>query len=101
MKSCTNHYIECWDDRNKKYHDEEKKRRYFIEWTEALENIIVRSNKLEAIKCLRNQVVNIQNTSTTQLQHRNKYLIEVYKHSKVDNNSVDIRQYMRVVSDET
>ena len=101
VKLCTNHYIECWYDRNEKYHDEEKKRRYVIEWTEALENMIVRSNKLEAIKCLRNQAVNIQNTSTTQLQHRNKHLIEVYKCSKVDNNSVDIRQYMRVVSNKT
>ena len=101
VKRCTNHYIKCWSDRNDKFHDEESKRNYVIEWTKALESMILRSNKLEAIKCLRNQAVDIRSTSTSTLQNRNKHLIEVFKRSKVDENSGDIRQHMKVVNDES
>ena len=100
MKECTNHCIECWTDGNEKYHDEEKKREYVIEWTKALENMILRSNKLGAIRCLRNQTVNIQNTSTAKSQNRNKYLTEVHKRSKDEDKSGDIRQYVKVVDTE-
>ena len=100
IKKCTNHYIKCWNDRNEKYHDEEKKREYVIEWTEALEQMILRSNKIGAIRCLRNQTVNIQNTSTTTLQNRNKHLTEVCKRSKDDDKSGDTRQYVKVVDAE-
>ena len=62
--------------------------------------MILRSNKIGAIRCLINQTVNIQNTSTTKLQNRNKYLIEVYKRSKDDDKSGDIRQHVKVVDAE-
>ena len=100
IKKCTNHCIKCWNDRNEKYHDEEKQREHVVEWTEALEQMMLRSNKIGAIRCLINQTVNIQNTSTTKLQNRNKHLIEVCKRSKDDNKSGDIRQCVKVVDAE-
>ena len=96
IKKCTNQYIKCWNDRNEKCHDEEKKRECVVEWTEALEQMMLRSNKIGAIRCLRNQTVNIQNTSTMKLQHRNKHLIEACKRSKDDDKLGDIRQHVKI-----
>ena len=65
---CTNHYIECWYEQNEQYHDIEKQRKYVIEWTNAIEKMILNSNKSHAIRCLKNQEINVQEISTTHLQ---------------------------------
>ena len=101
VQKCTNHCIKCWTDRNEKYHDEEKKREYVIEWTKDLKNMMLRSNKLGAIRCLRNQMVNIRNASTAKSQNRNKYLTEACERSKADDKLGDIRQHVKVVDIES
>ena len=47
-----------------------------------------------AIKCLRSQEVNAQETLTKHLQRRNRYLLEIYKKSKERTNNWDIRSFM-------
>ena len=49
VKLCMLHYVECWRDRNEKYHNPQKQREYVIEWTKALEEKVLRSNKIDAI----------------------------------------------------
>ena len=94
IKMCTNHYVECWKDRNEEFHDPQKQRQYVIEWMKAIERMILNSNKECAIKCLRSQEVNVQETSTKHLQRRNRHLLEVHKKSKEGANNWDIRSFM-------
>ena len=65
-----------------------------IEWINEIERMILNSNKECAIKCLRSQEVNVQETSTKHLQRINMNLLEVYKKSKEGANNVDIRSFM-------
>ena len=64
VKACTSHYIECWRERNEQYHKPQKQRKYVIEWAKTLEIKILRSNKIDAIRCLRNNKVSYESKST-------------------------------------
>ena len=67
-----------------------------VEWSKALEEKIIRSNKINAIRCLRNNKVNYETNSIRSLHHRNRYLMNVYKASKDEENNEDLRSYMRI-----
>ena len=82
VKMCTNHYIECWNERNEHFRDQQKQRKHAIEWMSAIESLMLRSNKCDAIRCLMSQETNVQTTSTMHLQRRNIHLLQVYKLSK-------------------
>ena len=99
VKACTSHYMDCWRERNKQYHEPQKQREYVIEWAKALETRILRSNKTDAIRCLRNNKVNYESKSTACLHERNRHLMSIYKASKKERNNGDMRSYMRIHED--
>ena len=94
IKQCADYYVECWHDRNKKFHNPEKKKEYLIEWLKILDEMIRNSNKEEAVKCLQYYEIDINNASISLLQQRNQHLMEVFKKSKEKNNNKDIRQFL-------
>ena len=96
VKACTFYYMDCWRERNEQFHDPNKQREYVVEWSKALEEKIIRSNKINAIRCLRNNKVNYEMNSIRSLHHRNRYLMSVYKASKDEENNGDLRSYMRI-----
>ena len=61
---------------------------------EEIERMMLNSNKECAINFLRSQDVNVQETSTKNLQRRNRHLLEVCKKSKEETNNWDIRSFM-------
>ena len=69
--------MECWFERNEQFHDEDKQRKYVLEWTKALEERILKSNKVNAIRCLQQNKVRLEDKTTNYLQSRNKYLMKV------------------------
>ena len=87
---CTNYYIECWTDRNEKFHDPEKQRKHAIEWMNKIEVMISGSNKIDAIRCVRNYPVSAENATIKQIQARNSQLLEVYKKAKERKETRDI-----------
>jgi hypothetical protein len=96
VKMCTTHYMDYWRERNEQFNEPQKQREYVVEWSKALEVKILRSNKVDAIRCLRNNSVNYESKSIAYLQQRNRYLMRVYKESKIEENNRDIRSYIRV-----
>ena len=64
----------------------------------ALESLIMKSNKVKAIKCMRSQEVNLQSIITAHLQKRNQHLLEVCELSKEESNIIGMR--MRMVAKE-
>ena len=96
VKMCTNHYIECWTDRNEKFHDPVKQRQCVIERMNGIEAMILRSNRIYAITCVRNHSISIENATTKQIQARNSQLLEVYKKAKERKESRDIMSFFPV-----
>ena len=95
---CTNHYVECWTDRNEKFHDPAKQRQYVIEWMNEIEAMILRSNRIDAIRCVRNHSIRVDNATTKQIQARNSQLLEVHKKAKERKESRDIMSFFPVKS---
>ena len=60
----------------------------------ALEEKVLRSNKIDAIGWLKNKVVRIESKSTKYLQERNKVLTEILNKAKVETNNRDMWLYM-------
>ena len=96
VKKCTSHYVECWMERNEQFHDPDKQRKYMLEWTETLETKILQSNKVNAIRCLRQNVVRVEDKTTKYLQLRNRYLMKVLKDDKEDERNGDVRSYFNI-----
>jgi len=64
-----------------------------------LEIKILQSNKIEAIRCLRNNKINYETTSIAGMHRRNRHLMSVFKASKNETNNGDMRSYMRMHDD--
>ena len=96
VKRCTLHYVECWRERNEQFHDPQKQRKYVIEWTEAIEEMILKSHKVDAIGWLRNNKVQIETKTTNYLQQRNKQLLTLFNKAKEEIKNRDMRSYMCV-----
>ena len=58
-----------------------------------IENMIIRSNRVQAIRCIREQEVNVQTSSIMNLQQRNKYLLKMHKLSNKESKNLDIRMF--------
>ena len=99
VKACTVHYMDCWRDRNEQFHETRKQREYVIKWSKDLEIKILQSNKIEAIRCLRNNKINYETTSIAGMHRRNRHLMSVFKASKNETNNGDMRSYMRMHDD--
>ena len=56
----------------------------------------MRSNKVDAIRCSKNNKVDISNKSTSYLQQRNKHLMAVLKGSKIETDDKDLRLYLKI-----
>lgn len=93
---CTNHYVECWTDRNEKFNDPAKQRQHVIEWMNKIEAMILRSNRIDAIRCVRNHSISIENATIKQIQARNSQLSEVHKKAKERKESRDIMSFFPV-----
>ena len=96
IKRYTSYYMECWFERNEQFHDEDKQRKYVLEWTKALEERILKSNKVNAIRCLQQNKVRLEDKTTNYLQSRNKYLMKVYKDDKEETRNADVRSYFKL-----
>ena len=83
-------------ERNEQFHDPDKQRKYVLEWTETLETKILQSNKVNAIRCLRQNVVRVEDKTTKYLQLRNRYLMKVLKDDKEDERNGDVRSYFNI-----
>ena len=70
-----------------------------IEWAKMLETKIFRSNKIDAIRYLRNNKVNYESKSTAWLHQRNRHLMSFYKALKEERNNGDMRSYIRIHED--
>ena len=57
--------------------------------------MILASDKVDAIKCLRHQVMNIETATIGQMQRRNLFLMNIYKRAQVEKGR-DIRSFMTV-----
>ena len=62
----------------------------------TIESIIIKSNKVEVIKCMRSQEVNMEIASMKHLQKKNRHLLQMYKLLKEETSNKDMRMYMVV-----
>ena len=97
VKKCTSHYMECWKERNEQFNDPVKQRAYVIEWSKTLESKILQSNKVNAIRYLRHNVVWFEDKTTKYLQSRNRYLMKMYKEDKEETSNDNIRSYYQMI----
>ena len=67
VKTCLNYCIECWNNRNKKLHKLIKKRQCAIEWIREIEEMILKSNRIDAIRNVRNYSIRVEDTSANQI----------------------------------
>ena len=67
-----------------------------IEWTRKLEDEILHSNKVEGIRCLRNNRVQTEMKTTKYLQQKNRHLIKVFKESEEEINNGGMKSYLFV-----
>ena len=67
---------------------------YVLKWKENVEQLILRSNRIDTIKYLRMQEVDINNTTTKYLQMRNIHLINIYKIAQKEKDNRDIRTFI-------
>ena len=93
IKMCTNHYLECLRERNEHHCDPKKKQEYIIEWMKEIENVILRSNRVQATRCMREQKFNVQTLSIIHLQQRNKHLLKTCKLSNKELKNSDTRMF--------
>ena len=100
IKKCTSHHMNCWKERNEQCHEPTKQREYVTKWSKTLESKILRSNKTDAMRCLRNNKVNYELKTTACMQQRNRYLMSVLKDSKEERNNRDMRSDMKINEDE-
>ena len=69
-------------------------REYILKWKENVEQLILRFNKIDAIKYLRTQEVDANNTIIKYLQIRNINLMNVCKIAQEEKDNRDIRTFI-------
>ena len=62
---------------------------------EEIERMIKQSNRSHTIKCLSNQEINVEETSTAYLKQRNVHLLQVYEKSEEIVQNMDMRIFLR------
>ena len=61
-----------------------------------IEVMIAGSNRTDAIRCVRNYLINVENSSIKQIQARNSQLLEVYKKAKERKETRNIMSFFPV-----
>ena len=61
-----------------------------------IEAMILRSNRIDAIRCVRNHSISVENATTKQIQARNSQLLEVYKEAKEIKERRDVMSFFPV-----
>ena len=87
---------ECWSDQNDKFHDPAKQRQCALDWLKATEELILRLNKVDAIRCVRNQVFNAKNKTIKTIQVKNRYFLEACKKLSERNDCASIRFFFNM-----
>ena len=96
VKICTTHYVKSWTDRNEMFNDPDKQRKYVIEKLKATEELIMRSNKVDVIRCAKEQVFDTEKETTRTIQARIRHLMETHKKTNKRIKASDIRSFFNI-----
>ena len=64
---CTYYFIECQHNRNEEFYNPIKKRKHAIEWMREIEEMVIKLNMIDAIRCVRNYSIVVEDANASQM----------------------------------